>query len=90
MKEKESKYELPMETNPQNAEIGSKTMDKMLNSMWMASGNAVNENKRAGGSSWKHNLRFVLIALLFLVLGFAFYCAIPYLGIALEWIAAHI
>ena len=58
MKEKEPKYELPLETNPQNAEIGSKTMDKMLNSMWMASGNAVNENKRAGGSGWKHNLRF--------------------------------
>lgn len=90
MRKKEAEYELPKETNPHNAEIGSKTMDKMLNSMWMASGNAVNENKRAGGSGWKHNLRFVLIALLFLVLGLGVYTAMPYLGIALEWIVSRI
>ena len=79
MRKKEAEYELPKETNPHNAEIGSKTMD-----------NAVNENKRAGGSGWKHNLRFVLIALLFLVLGLGVYIAMPYLGIALEWIVSRI
>ena len=75
--------------NP-NAEVGSKALDKMLNPLWMAKGNAVNEGKRARSSGWKHNLRYLLIALLFLALGIAFYCSMPYLGIALEWIVGHI
>ena len=32
----------------------------------------------------------LLAALLFLVLGYGFYCIIPYLGIALEWVLQHI
>ena len=71
-------------------DIGSEALDKLMRPVWLGSGNVVNENKRAKGNGWKRNLLYVLAALLFLVLGYGFYCIIPYLGIALEWVLQHI
>ena len=90
MKEKEPKYELPMETNPQNAEIGSKTMDKMISPVWLSAGNMVNEGRRAAGSGSRRNLRFVLIVL-GCTLGVALlFAVLTGLGPLLEWLGSHV
>ena len=78
------------ERDPQNTETGVQFLDKLLNVIWLRSGNVVNEQKRANGGNRSHNLRFLLIALVFAALVVGFYFALPHLGRRLEALLKHI
>ena len=79
-----------LERNPKNGDTGNKTLDKLLNVIWLRSGNVVNEQKRANGGSRHNNLRFVLIALVFGAIVVGLYFALPHIGRGLEWLLKNL
>ena len=68
----------------------NKTLDKLLNVIWLRSGNVVHEQKRANGGSRHNNLRFVLIALVFGAIVVGLYFALPHIGRGLEWLLKNL